>query len=447
MTEAEPMLANDRRNPGRFLLAGAAPLPGLLLLAPFPSALAPQGKPAAKPAVSFEEKKLGEIPAGAPAEQRPVFSPSGRKVAFTYREADKRAAVVNGEKLGAYDTVDVPVWTPDGEHVAWRVGNRVEPTRERWWAFLDTKIAGEEDWIGSVAPAPGGAEAAFWANPGCRVADDGTYSGGRWFFFPGARRGREWSEGHGLVRSAWSSDGSRVATVCLREGLSRVLVADKRGETVVMNEKLGPYLQVDSLFFAPDGKLVYAAQAHPDKAGRWYVLWGDEVYGKEWWASGSPVLSADGRHIAYKALVAGRARIVVDRRPLPAEGDAASTPVLSSDGKRVAYAINRGGQLADDLRVAEDSERRVKGGTWAIWLGTSVVASGLDEVGDLRFSADGARLAACARDAAGWWVRCGEDRFGPYDFAAAPCVSSDGKKLAFGARIGRELWWKVVPLR
>jgi hypothetical protein len=45
-------------------------------------------------------------------------------------------------------------------------------------------------------------------------------------------------------------------------------------------------------------------------------------------------------------------------------------------------------------------------------------------------------------------VVVGATRHGPFTaVATAIGFSADGSKATFGARVGEELWWKVIPLR
>jgi WD40 repeat protein len=407
---------------------------------------AQQAKPPAPPAVSWEERKLAEAPAGAKFEERSSFAPTGKKVVFAYREADKHVVFVGTDKVGGFHYFDSPTWSANGEHVALRLGNRIEPKKEKWFAYLDTKKIAEEDWIGLVTPSPDGSEAAYWINPGSKLDSEGIYTGGKWYFVAGKFRGREWSEGFGLTPNAYSRDGSKVATSCVREGLSRVLVVEKKTEKLVMNDKFGPYMSVDSLAFAPDGKLVYGAETSPDKSSRWYVFWGDDVYGKENWGSGSPVISPTGAKIAYKGVKDGKTRVFVDHAPLARDGDAVSTPVFSADGKRVAYAINRGGTLPPEQAVVQWSEWMVTGGKWHLMVDNEGASPGFDEIRHPTFSADGKLTAFAAREGQQWRIVFGDKKSDPFDEVGPPVFSPDGKKLAFGARAGSVFWWKVWVL-
>lgn len=66
---------------------------------------------------------------------------------------------------------------------------------------------------------------------------------------------------------------------------------------------------------------------------------------------------------------------------------------------------------------------------------------------DLAFSPDGRRFAYVACDNGDWIVVCGDQRSERFDIVRDPVFRRHGKKVAFGARKGRELWWKVMEVK
>ena len=65
-------------------------------------------------------------------------------------------------------------------------------------------------------------------------------------------------------------------------------------------------------------------------------------------------------------------------------------------------------------------------------------------VAHLTWSQDSKQLAFAGETAEGWRIVCGDKRSEPFDEVGPPHFSADGAKIAFGARKGRELWWKVL---
>lgn len=70
-----------------------------------------------------------------------------------------------------------------------------------------------------------------------------------------------------------------------------------------------------------------------------------------------------------------------------------------------------------------------------------------DEVwSDPSFSPQGKALVYAAKKDRKWFVVVGEKKGQEFDFVWPPTFSLDGTRVAYGARKGRELWWKVLSL-
>jgi hypothetical protein len=369
-------------------------------------------------------------------------------VAYTYREADKHVLMLDAKRVGAFHYADPSHWSARGEHVAMRAGNRLNPKKETWWAYLDGVKVAEEDWIGIVDISPDGSQVCYWSNPGCSIAGDGTYQGGKWFFHVGKQRGKLWPDGLGLIASAFSDDGKRVAAVATGDaGLLKVVIVDKSGEKDAPGVKRGTFLHIDPPVFSPDGRVLYGVKEAPMDGGAvpkdTYVVWGDEIFGKEFEAAGDPVLSSDGKHIAYKIRRDRRYSIAIDRNPLTGAFVAVGRPVFAPGGKKVAWPINVGGEVDDYFGCLRHGETGVKGGQWSVRVGDRMEPGAYDAVKNLTFAPDGETVAYAGKKGTEWFILCGDKRAGPFDDVDRPTFSPNGKQIAFGARIKAELWWKV----
>ena len=182
---------------------------------------------------------------------------------------------------------------------------------------------------------------------------------------------------------------------------------------------------------------------------------------------GPPVLSRDGRVVAYRAERNGRHFIQVGDREEPAF-DFVSDPALSADGATVAYAGKRdnawilvaGGRtwplsrkpaavfVSDDGRRVGwvDLEERTDGGSKARVVVEGEPGEPFGIVGNPVFSPDGGRVAYAADSGDRRYVVIGGRKFETPYRAGDPAFSADGRRVGYGARIGRELRWKVLEV-
>jgi WD40 repeat protein len=181
--------------------------------------------------------------------------------------------------------------------------------------------------------------------------------------------------------------------------------------------------------------------------------------------AGRPSLSRDGRVVAHWAIRDDGYFVRIGDRDEPAF-DFVIDPVVSADGSTVAYAGERDqnwflhvGGKETALAVRPQSLFLSADGRQVGWIehqdlpaGGSkmrVVAFGKEGksygiVSGPAFSPNEALVAYGAEDEIRKFVVIGTREIETPDRAGDPVFSPDGRTVGYGARIGRELWWKVL---
>jgi len=189
--------------------------------------------------------------------------------------------------------------------------------------------------------------------------------------------------------------------------------------------------------------------------------------GEEFDAVGTPVLSADGATVAYRAQKDGVSFVVVNGRRGP-EFPFMKDPVLSADGKSVAYAAARDGQwfvIADDFTLAVDHEplhvfigpdhrfvgysyleSHPEGGSSARVVVDGKPGESFSLTGRPIFSPDGSRFAYTAERAGKRYIVIGDRALEVTGKVSDPVYSPDGRRVGYGTRIGQEVWWKILEV-
>jgi len=385
-----------------------------------------------------------------------LISPDGQRVAYQARREEKEYlvfALPTGEKEGKpYDDVSPTTFGPDGRMVVCEVMNK-ENDKEKWFVIVsdgDKEIFHSPHYdYSNIAPcfSPDSrlvfyvleeekgkgkqtifvtdlhtseakkrktyhqmAGAVTFSSDGKRYAYAAKREG-KWFIVwvdLALNEEREGPPYDRISRNVLSSDGQRLAYGAGKEGKSFLMVSNWASPAEV--KESGPYDSIERAVFSPDGSLV----AYPAwKEGKWCVVVSPvgkpdgEKEGRRYDSVSSPVFSPDGSKIVYPAMKDGKWFLVISPADNPAvvkecpAYDMVVTPIFSPDGSRLVYRARRFGSSPQ----GEKAER-------FIVVGDAVTGEVIKE--------------------------------GPVcDEVWQPVISADGKYVCYGARIGRELWWKV----
>jgi hypothetical protein len=424
--------------------------------------------------VQAQERRLATIPEGFSLEGKPMVSPDGATtvpnvqrvrwsadgahVGYVGLKGETPYAVLDETAYGPYHWVSGPEF--GGGRWAFRVGKSVGKDRERWWVLHDGEETDPQDWIGAVVLSPADGEYVAWTQPGARVDSTGAYATGKQTLVTPWKKGAAWEDATSLLDPRFARDGSFVSTLAMKAGTWRVLIADKRGE-----RELGkPGAWIADWDVAADGKAFALAIADPaapamgaPPPGLWpgrskmVIQFGKRTFGAERDNASSPALSPNGKQVAYVATKGGLAGVAIDEgKRASLSHSAVPSLVWRPDGKELACVHCDGGSAQPGL-MSVSGEPVWKGGKWGV---ARVESNGKEaaegrtwaEIADLTYSADGARLAFAARGDGGWRIVCGALESEAFDEVGEPRFAADGKSIGFGARVERELYWKVLAL-
>ena len=216
----------------------------------------------------------------------------------------------------------------------------------------------------------------------------------------------------------WSADGSTIAWRLTSRSSPRECVArdDRRGEE---------FDRVGAPAVSGDGtRLAYRAH-RGDRA--FLVI--DGMRGPEFDFISDPAVSADGSVVAYAAKADGRWRILAGGREIPVDGPPTHL-FLSRDGRSVGWLREEGAGGVAKVRVVVNG----KAGEPFTLVGRPV------------FDMEGRLAAYAADDGSRQYVVIGETKVPVEGRLTDPVFSPDGRKIGYGARLHRGLWWKVLDV-
>lgn len=348
-------------------------------------------------------------------------------------------------------------FSSDGQHTAYRalVGESVhlisDGTRSPAYADvgLDVAFRGSESGFAYTARFDGKAHVVIDGKPGEGFvdADALTYSpdgkrfcyrvniGGKYDFF-----GTEGGKFHVVLDGVMGAAYDKVSWPVFRPG-GRLYYMAKSGERCFLvidgkEDSLLPSGMGHSIRFNEDGS--HVALECRDRSGAAFSVDGKLTEALDDAGYDVGHFSRDGKRFVFGGSKGGKGHVVIDGKAQECpDCTSATQTAISPDGARFAYAAEDRQERTSRIRVVIGTEV----GPW------------FEMVRNLRFSPDGRHVAYLATEPAGalddslyFLVVDGKKATQEFDFIHPPVFSPDGKKLAFGARVGRELLWKVVDL-
>ncbi len=441
-------------------------------------ALAPALSSAAGQEPSLEERRMAVMPQDLGLEPPPIRGPDGRewkqvhpvrwnaagtRVAYVGYKAGRNHPVIGETMYEGYHYVSGPTFARRGDLVVFRVGMRTGKETESWWVLPEGEKIGQEDWIGEIGVSDDGSRLAYWIQPGAKVTAEGPYTQGRQILVVGTRTGEKWAfkkgdrweDASSLEPPLFSADGVVILSRVAKGGLWFALTSTGKKEE--LSPKGGLSFLHDMALSASGKRIAFSTgegpAGMPDGDRRARIVVGKEEYGQGFEDVGMPVFTPDGEHVVFKFAKGSGLGLALDGQGEASETwDFVHTPVFSTDSRQMAFVTNEGGQLERAFRLLPTGEYTLTGGRDTLRVRrldgrtSTMVGTSHLEIRDPIFSASGELLAYRARDEDGWRIYAGEAKSEPYDEVGPPHFSGDGKKVAFGARSGRELWWRVLAL-
>ncbi|MEW6683817.1 MAG: hypothetical protein AB1451_12990 [Nitrospirota bacterium] len=384
-------------------------------------------------------------------------SPDGLRIAYKARRGAKSFLVIDGRPGQEYEVVqDLPRFSADGSHYmypAWRDKKNVmvlDGVESEAFSHLGLTYYFTDDgqpvYVGvreikstAQPPADAGGKVPEYERDMDSVAlneriyrygnTGGYYS--TWVARPGrrlvvVRNGISSPEYDEIGVIDFSQDGQRLAYTARRGDRWMVVVDGVEQGDYDLALSFGGIIPLEIPgFFDPTGERVaYAAK----RGGRWSaVIDGVEGPPYDWIDAFSARFSADGRHLAYKAMQAGQPIVVLDGAEQEARYDRIGSVAFLSDG-RFVYLAERGHER---FVVVDGHERPRPPGSpgWGLYF---------------TLSPDGRRVAYVNPHAGGskWQAIIDGMQPAAYDRILQPLFSPDSRHAAYLA--ARGVRWRAV---
>jgi hypothetical protein len=438
------------------------------------------------PQLQFQETLLAKIPivrwySTIRREERRIapqstvwFSPNGHSVAFLKRHATvtgvKWSVVHAGVEDPVFDEIGELAFNSTGSYLAYAARDG-----DNWFVYQE----------GRRGPGFANVSGLRWIRQGSAVTYQGQI-GSRWDSASAVVDDKVWPpsvpyetfvDDDGTVGQVQSKDG--VASALLDGTIvfqcqkgARLLTwwwqkefacveSRNHKQVVIFHGKAGP--AVDQIVY-PDGPVISAdgkqVAYRAEDDGKEFVVVGEQIVPFK--SCSDPAFGAGGR-VAYLGCGPQGSFLVVDGKPWPSFQQG-SIPYFSPSGRFVAYSTGEHGRSFlvvngkkglefDRVNYKPEFAPNNDNYAYIAWNGKhALVVVGdrpgpeFDSVGDPVFSPDGTNIAYRARRGLKQFIVANGKQGPAFDWVSTPVFSPDGRKVAYTAADGRELWLKVLDV-
>lgn len=411
------------------------------------------------------------------------FSPHGKSVAYVGHDVNGEFVVVNGNVGKTFDRIaQDPQFLSDGNRVVY-----LAKTRGKYYIVTDSLISDAYDGVGEILVGHNDRIVYVAQRKGVDLRTNVD------FVVDGGIQGREYNvigspsfseNGKHVVYNAYNlidAEGRRAyyfvvddvefpnpledvrsPTVGANGKIIAYVVNDGGSDFVVFqDQQMKTYAEVGCPVVSPDEKTV-AYEAEDNK--REFIVIGtdeQEKFDKEKHIVWTGVFSPDSKKFAYK---------VEGRRGVKTKHDENSSTITFLYGNSFYVDAGRKGKVYDDLGMAgylsdgrlvyhayhANKEFVVVNEEEQVYFDHIIEPLVFDKFrtkvayivveGGTAVGPDGSYIKSHNENWSGgkWFIVVGTRKSTAYEHVYNPAFSQDGKKIGFGAKIGQELWWKVI---
>jgi len=341
--------------------------------------------------------------------ESPIFSSDSKHIAYMDYDGKYHYIVIDGKRSKPYEWIDEDslVFSPDSTKIAYIAGKIVIEKLEgrEYPIFKYFVVINDEEgkaYNEEISPpiifSPDGKKVAYIA--GERVSEGGIRFTKEFLVI----NGEEGKRYHEIIpwTITFSRDSEQVGYIAVEKIFGSGGIIKEKKEFIVVNREEGKrYDEIRGFGFAPDGKIVYGIT----EGGKEYLIINDEKSNGYDWIEGWVTFSRDGKRVAFVVEEKEEKFAVIDGKEEKIY-DEVGSPIFSPDSKHFVYSARSGEK---EFIVINGTEGRFFD---KVWFPAAMVF-------------DVEMLA-----------------YNPYGIKAIG-FDPDSKYIAYGAKIGQELWWIV----